>query len=57
MGPLLFVIYINDTDDCVAAKILIFVDDTKMYGTVTSAEEISALQSDLSDLVAWFTEW
>ena len=44
-------------DDSVAAKILKFADDTKIYRTVTSAEEISALQSDLSNLVAWPTEW
>jgi len=52
-------IYINDIDDSVAAKILKFADDTKIYRTVTSAEEISALQSDLSrpNLVAWSTEW
>ena len=55
LGPLLFVIYINDIDDRVAAKILKFADDTKIYQTVTSAEEISALQSDLSNLVAWST--
>jgi len=54
--PLLFVIYINDIDDCVAAEILKFVDDTKIYQIVTSAEEINALQSDLSNLVAWSTE-
>jgi len=56
-GPLLFVIYINNIDDSVAAKILKFADDTKIYQTVISAEEISALQSDLSNLVAWSTEW
>jgi len=53
----MFVIYIYDIDDSVAAKILKFVDDIKIYQTVTSAEEISALQSDLSSLVAWSTEW
>jgi len=29
LGSLLFVIYINGIDDCVAAKILKFADDTK----------------------------
>ena len=56
LGPLLFVIYINDTDDCVAGKILKFADDTKMYRTVISAEDVSALQTDLYNLVTWSKE-
>ena len=47
LSPLLFVININDIDDCVAGKILKFVDDTKIYQTVTSADDVNALQSDL----------
>jgi len=49
LGPLLFVIFINDTDDCVAGKILKFANGTKIYRTVNiSAEDVSALQSNLS---------
>ena len=31
LGPLLFVIYINDIDDYVGSRILNFADDTKIY--------------------------
>jgi len=41
----------------VAGKILKFADDTKIYRTMISAEDVSALQSDLSNLVAWSKEW
>ena len=34
---------INDIDDCVAGKILKFADDTKIYHTVYSDEDVSAL--------------
>ena len=57
LGPLLFIIYINDIDDCVAGKILKFADDTKIYHTVYSDEDVSALQSDLCKLVEWSNEW
>jgi len=43
--------------DCVSGKILKFANDTKIYRTVISAEDVSALQSDLSNFVAWSKEW
>jgi len=51
------VIFINGNDDCVVGKILKFADDTKVYQTVISAEDVSALQSDPSNLIAWSKEW
>jgi len=50
-------IYKNDTDNCVPGKILKFADNTKIYRTVISAEDVSALQSDLSNLILWSKEW
>ena len=46
-GPLLFIIYINDIDDCVAGKILKFAYDIKRYRTVYSDEDVSALCKDV----------
>ena len=31
LGPLLFIIFINDLPDCVKSAMKIFVDDTKIY--------------------------
>jgi len=44
-------------DDCVAGKILKFADDTKIYRTVYSDEDVSALQLHLCNLVEWSKEW
>jgi len=57
LGPLLFIIYINDIDDCVAGRILKFADDTKIYHMVYSEEDVRALQFDLCNLVEWSKEW
>ena len=57
LGPLLFVIFINDIDDGIAGKILKFADDTKIFYKVESANEIDSLQNDLTNLVSWSKEW
>ena len=46
LGPVLFVIYINDID-YVSSKILKFADDTKIVGVVSSSEGIKQLRQDL----------
>jgi len=55
--PLLFIIYINGIDNCVASRILKIVDDTKIYHMVYSEEDVIALQFDLCNLVEWSKEW
>ena len=57
LGPLLFVLCINDFDDSVSSKILTFADDTKTFNTVCSEEAIGNLRTDLCRLFAWSKEW
>jgi len=35
----------------------LIADDTKIYRAVISAEDVSALQTDMYNLVAWSKEW
>lgn len=39
LGPILFMIYINDLPDHVNCKIQMFADDTKIYSCVRSERE------------------
>jgi ribonuclease P/MRP protein subunit RPP40 len=53
LGPLLFLIFINDIDNGIASKILKFSDDTKLYGQVGTAKDIGKLRNDVEKLVGW----
>ena len=50
LGPLLFIIYINDIDGGVVSSVLKFADDAKIYRAVRSHEDIEQLQRDLSNM-------
>jgi len=54
LGPLLFVIFINDLDEGVINKLLKFADDTKIVSKVGTAEDVKVLQDDLHKLFQWF---
>ena len=36
LGPILFLIYINDLDDDITSKVLKFADDTKVFRKIKS---------------------
>ena len=57
LGPLLFVIYINDIDDGIVSKISKFADDTKLCATVNNEEEANVLREDLERLFKWSEVW
>lgn len=51
LGPLLFVIYVNDIDLCLkSSKLLCFADDMKIFAKISSLEDGVALQADLFSL-------
>ena len=57
LGPVLFVIYINDLLDNIKSDGLMFADDTKIFRHITSREDDLAFQSDIKLLEHWSDKW
>ena len=60
LGPLAFIIYINDLDEAVGDLITVlckFADDTKLGRTITCDEDRDKLQESLDKLCKWSTDW
>jgi len=58
LGPLLFLIYINDLEDNIKSQIRFFADDTMLFSIVKDPN-ISAndLNQDLETIQQWATQW
>ena len=57
LGPILFLIFINDLDDDLSSKVLKFADDTVVFRTVETYAGKDKLQNYLSKLVKWSDKW
>lgn len=57
LGPLLFVVYINDLESGLINEVLKFADDSKLFGAVSSPEDVDKIRQDLLKLSNWSDEW
>ena len=58
LGPLLFLLYINDITDNTQSLSRLFADDTSLLYSSNNINEIEAIVNlDLSKMYNWSTEW
>ena len=58
LGPLLFLIYMNDITEDIESDMLIFADDTSLFVSGSDpAETVDILNRDLQKISNWATKW
>jgi len=57
LGPVLFLIFINDLDQGIVSNTLEFADDTKIFKEVRDNIDCEALQRDLDNVVLCAQKW
>ena len=58
LGPLLFLVYINDLTDNISSDIRLFADDSSLFTCVKGVEQThEKLEKDLQTVKKWAYQW
>ena len=57
LGPIMFLLFINDIGQNITSKIQLFADDCILYRVIESQCDEQALQEDLDKILNWANIW
>ena len=57
LGPLLFLVYINDIVTDISNNINLFADDTSLFVVVNNDDDSLSLQADIDKISSWASAW
>ena len=57
LGPLMFLLYVNDIYDNTSSSIRMFADDCVLYRIIQTLSDYHYLQNDLDTIILWANQW
>ena len=57
LGPMLFLLYINDINNAIKSQIKPFADDSVLYRNIRYQNDQVILQNDLDTITSWAEKW
>ena len=57
LGPMLFLLYINDINNAITSQIKHFADDSVLYRNIHNQNDQEILQNDLDTISSWAEKW
>ena len=57
LGPILFLVYLNDINNAIKSQIKLFADDSFIYGNIHNQNDQVILQNDLDTISSWAERW
>ncbi|CAH8429151.1 unnamed protein product [Schistosoma bovis] len=57
LGPVLFLLYVNDLPCLLSSSVLLYADDVKLWRTIRCKSDSLELQNDLKKLSEWSQTW
>jgi len=57
LGPLFFILYVNDLPEWIVNSMKMFADDTKAWCRISNSQDSESLHADLNSLCDWSDQW
>ena len=57
LGPVLFLLFINDLPSTITSRCKLFADDLVVYHEIKDQSDMTNLQRDMDNLAEWEKKW